>query len=175
MSVVNHSNERRTSMSDLVAIAYDDVDTARQVASNVMKLQQAHEIELEDMVIVEARGDGKVKLHQPSMAAAGAAGGALWGGVIGLLFLAPFLGMAIGAAAGAAGGAMSDYGVEDDFLKRLGGELQPGTAAVVLLVRRVSVDKVVPKIQIPGRIIQTSLSNENEEQLSAALAAAGQG
>ena len=64
--------------------------------------QAAHEIELDDLVIVERRGDGKIKLHQPSMAGAGAAGGALWGGLIGLIFLMPLFGMAIGAATGAA-------------------------------------------------------------------------
>src|SRR6185436_15901445 len=71
----------------------------------------AHEIELDDLVIVEHRGDGKIKLHQPSMAGAGAAGGALWGGLIGLIFLMPLFGMAIGAASGAAAGALTDAGV----------------------------------------------------------------
>ena len=51
-------------------------------------------------MIVEHRGDGKVKLHQPSMAGMGAAGGALWGGLIGLIFFMPLFGMAIGAASG---------------------------------------------------------------------------
>ena len=67
-------------MSDLVAVAYDSVDTARQVADNVVQLQKAHEIELDDMVVVERQQDGKVKLHQPSAAGSGAVGGALWGG-----------------------------------------------------------------------------------------------
>jgi uncharacterized membrane protein len=40
----------------------------------------------------------------------------------------PLFGMAVGAAAGAAGGAMSDSGVDDDFMKRLGSELEPGTS-----------------------------------------------
>ena len=66
-------------MSNLVAIAYDDLDTAQQVVANISRGQAAHEIELDDLVIVERRGDGKIKLHQPSMAGAGAAGGALWG------------------------------------------------------------------------------------------------
>ena len=85
-------------MSHLVAIAYDDLDTAQQVVANIGKAQAAHEIELDDLVIVERRGDGKIKLHQPSLAGAGAAGGALWGGLIGLIFLMPLFGMAIGAA-----------------------------------------------------------------------------
>jgi uncharacterized membrane protein len=160
-------------MSDLVAIAYDSVDTAREVAENVVQAQKAHEIELDDMVIVERREDGKVKLHQPSAAAGGAVGGALWGGLIGLIFFVPLFGMAIGAATGAAAGALSDYGVDDNFMKELGSSLEPGAGALILLVRRVTVDKVIPQIKIPGKVIQTSLDNETEQRLSDALAAAG--
>src|SRR5271167_3825490 len=104
-------------MSDLIAIAYPDLATAQTVAGNVAELQKGHEIELDDLVVVERQADGKVKLHQPSMAASGAVGGALWGGLIGLIFFVPLFGMAIGAAAGAAGGAMTDYGVDDNFMK----------------------------------------------------------
>ena len=160
-------------MSDLVAIAYDDLGTAQQVVSNIARAQKAHEIELDDLVIVERQGDGKVKLHQPSMAGAGAAGGALWGGLIGLIFLMPLFGMAIGAASGAAAGAATDAGVDDKFMKELGEQLTPGSAAIIALVRRVTMDKVLEGIQIPGRVIQTSLDNEAEQRLSEALAAAG--
>src|SRR4051795_13654989 len=103
----------RSTMSNLVAIAYDDLDTAQQVVSNISRAQAAHEIELEDLVIIERRGDGKIKLHQPSMAGAGAAGGALWGGLIGLIFLMPLFGMAIGAARGAGGGGPTPPGGGD--------------------------------------------------------------
>ncbi len=161
-------------MSDLVAIAYDSVGTAREVAENVVQLQKAHEIELEDMVVVERQQDGKVKLHQPSSAAGGAVGGAVWGGLIGLIFFVPFFGMAIGAATGAAAGAMSDYGVDDNFMKDLGAKLEPGAGALILLIRRVSADKVLPQIKNPGTIIQTSLDNQTEQRLSDALASAGQ-
>jgi uncharacterized membrane protein len=160
-------------MSDLVAIAYPDLATAQQVTANAAEAQKAHEIELEDMVIVEHREDGKIKLHQPSLAGAGAVSGALWGGLIGLIFFMPLFGMAIGAASGAAAGAVSDYGIDDKFLKELGEKLEPGGAAVMFLVRKVSIDKVLPQIKIEGTIIQTSLNDAQEQQLAEALAAAG--
>ncbi len=160
-------------MSDLVAIGYDSLATAQQVAANAAEAQKAHVIDLDDLVIVERLQDGKVKVHQPSGAGAGAVGGALWGGLIGLIFFVPFLGMAVGAATGAAAGAMSDYGVDENFMKQLGEALQPGGAAVIMLVRRVTLDKVLPEIKIQGKVIQTSLDNETEQQLSDALAAAG--
>ena len=160
-------------MSDLVAIAYPDVATAREVTSSIGKAQKAHLIELEDLVIVERRGDGKIKLHQPSMAGVGATGGALWGGLIGLIFFMPLLGMAIGAASGAAAGALSDAGVDDQFMKDLGTKLEPGGAAVIALVRQANMDKILAEVKIPGEVIQTSLSDDSEQALRDALAGAG--
>jgi uncharacterized membrane protein len=159
-------------VSDLVAIAYPNVETAREVAQNVGEAQKAHLIQIDDMVIAEHRDDGKIKLHQPSLAAVGATGGALWGGLIGLIFFAPLLGMAIGAAAGAAAGAGSDAGVDDKFMKDLGANLPRGGAALVLLVREANMDKILAEVKVPGEVIQTSLNNDTEQALRDALAGA---
>ena len=156
-------------MSDLVAIAYPDLATAEQVVSNLGEAQKAHLIELDDLALVEHRQDGKVKLHQASLAGAGAAGGALWGGLIGMLFLAPLVGMAIGAASGAAAGAASDAGVDDKFMKELGAKLQPGGAALIVLVRKMNVEKILSEVSVPGEIVQTSLGNDDEDALRNAL------
>jgi uncharacterized membrane protein len=158
-------------MSNLVAIAYPDREAAEQVRRTLMELQKEHVIELDDMVVVTRAEDGKVKLHQSvNMAGAGAAGGALWGGLIGLLFLAPLVGMAIGAAAGGASGALTDMGVDDKFMKELGSNLDAGGAALIVLVRKSTPDKVIPRVsQYGGHLIQSSLSNEAEDSLRAAL------
>ena len=93
-------------------------------------------------------------------------GGALWGGLIGLLFFVPLFGMAIGAATGAAAGTLTDVGVDDNFMKDLGAKLQPGGAAVIVLVHRSTPDKVLPEVaKFGGDIIQTSLDNEAEQRL----------
>jgi uncharacterized membrane protein len=161
-------------MSNLIAVAYPDVNTARRVAGELAQLTKEKSIVLDDMVVVERRPDGKVKLHQASTTAAGAAGGALWGGLIGLIFLVPLLGMAVGAASGAAAGALTDAGVDDKFMKTLGERLQEGGAALVVLVRQSTPDKVLPRIsQYGGEVIQSSLDNEAEAQLDAALAGRG--
>jgi uncharacterized membrane protein len=161
-------------MSDLIAIAYPDQATAERVRGRLTEAIKGKLIEVDDVVVVTRSDDGKVKLHQAtSTAGVGAAGGALWGGLIGLLFLAPLLGMAVGAAAGAAGGALADYGVDDSFMKELGDKLTPGSAALIVLVRKMTPDKILPNIQEQGHVIQSSLSNESEAQLEAALEAAG--
>jgi uncharacterized membrane protein len=161
-------------MANLVAIAYDDLDQAREVMSTIGQLRKEHLLDLEDAVIVEHRPGGKMKLHQPSMADVCPPAPALWGGLIGLIFLMPLFGMAIGAATGAATGAMSDYGIDDDFMKELGDKLPEGGAAVFVLVKEATRDKVVPEIaKYGGHVIQSSLSNEQETALQEALDSRG--
>lgn len=157
-------------MATLVAIAYDDMDQAECMMRSIGELVKEHSLTLEDAVIAEHTDNGKLKLHQPSLAWTGAASGALWGGVIGLLFLVPVFRTAVGAAAGAAGRAASDYGVHDDFVEQLAEQLPRGGAAVVVLVQECTRDKVVPEISTHGgRLIQSTLSNDQEEAFQESL------
>lgn len=158
-------------MSNLVAVAYPDPETAERVRQELIQATKEQLLKLDDAVVVECSADGKVKLHQAvSTTGRGALGGAAWGGLIGLLFLAPLFGMAIGAASGALAGKMTDTGVNDDFMKQLGAKLQPGTAALIALGSTDARDKLVERVKpYGGEIIQTSLSTEDEEQVRAAL------
>jgi uncharacterized membrane protein len=160
-------------MSDLIAVAYDDRETAERVRDELARMTREHVIEIADAVVVTRDEKGKVKLHQTvNPAGAGAAGGALWGGLIGLIFLAPLLGAAVGAAVGGATGALTDLGVDDNFMRELGRGLPEGGAALIVLVRKVTPDKVLPRIsEHGGRVIQSSLSAEAEEKLQEALSA----
>jgi uncharacterized membrane protein len=82
--------------------------------------------------------------------------------------------MALGAATGAAAGAASDYGIDDNFMKELGSKLPQGGAAVLVLVREATRDKVLPEVsKYGGHVIQTSLSNEEEAALQEALNSRG--
>jgi uncharacterized membrane protein len=160
-------------MSDLIAVAYPDRETADKVRNELARLTREHVIEIEDAVVVTREANGRVKLHQAvSPAGAGAAGGALWGGLIGLIFLAPLLGAAIGAGVGAASGALTDLGIDDNLMKELGQSVPEGGAALFVLVRQVTPDKVIPRIsQYGGKILQSSLSDEAEQRLQEALTA----
>lgn len=160
-------------MSTLIAVAYPDRETAEQVRGELVEAAKEHLLALEDCVVITRDGEGKVKLHQAmNTTAAGAAGGAMWGGLIGLLFLAPVVGMAVGAASGALGGKVADVGVNDDFLKRLGEQLTPSSAALIVLGRSDAGDKVIARVRpYGGEIIQTSLAEADEAHLREALAA----
>jgi uncharacterized membrane protein len=158
-------------VSTLIAIAYDDAQTAEQVRAELIQATKEHLYTLEDAVVIEHRPDGKIKLHQArSTAGMGAAGGAMWGGLIGLLFLVPLFGMAIGAASGAVAGKMTDVGVNDDFMKQLGAKIPAGGAALVVLGRADAPEKVLERVRrYGGEVVQTSLDDEDEERLSSAL------
>ena len=158
-------------MSNLIAIAYPDESTAHEVAATLKELQKERTIQFDDMVVAVRKDDGKMKLKQGvSTTGAGAAGGALWGGLIGLIFLMPLMGMAIGGAAGAAGGALADYGIDDRFMKDLGDKLPVGGAALFVLVRQSTPDKVLPRIsQYGGDVVHTSLDSDTEELLQETL------
>jgi uncharacterized membrane protein len=101
----------------------------------------------------------------------GAASGSFWGLLIGAIFLMPLAGAALGAASGALGGALTDYGVNDAFMKDLAVSLQPGNAALFVLVQRVTGDKVLEAIKgTGGMVLKTSLDHTREQALRDALA-----
>lgn len=158
-------------MSNLIAVAYDDLRRADEVMETLRQLHDERILELDDAVLVEHGADGKVRLHQSqSMAAVGGASGALWGGLIGLVFLAPLIGMAVGGATGAAVGAVTDSGVDDNFVRELGEQLAPGGAAVIVLVRKSTPDKVIPEVsKYGGHVLKTSLSADADRRLDEVL------
>jgi uncharacterized membrane protein len=158
-------------VSELVVIAYPEENRAEQVLTTLHQLQKEYLVDLADACYVTKDQKGKVSLHQAvNLTAAGAATGAFWGALFGLIFLMPFVGMLIGAGAGALSGKLSDYGIDDNFIKRLSAELQPGTSALFVLVRKAQPDRVLAEIQqYGGTVLHTSLSTEQETKLRAAL------
>jgi uncharacterized membrane protein len=166
-------------MSNLIVLGFDGLHTADEVLNKLRSLQKAHLIDLEDSCVVERDKDGKVHLKQAvNLTAVGAASGgswgALWGALVGVLFLNPLAGMAIGALSGAAGGALSgslvDYGINDDFIKNLSATIPQNSSALFVLVKSATEDKVLPEIEpFKPRILKTSLSDEAETRLKAAL------
>ena len=166
-------------MSNLVVLGFDGLHTADEVLNKLRSLQKEHLIDLEDSCVVERDQDGKIHVKQAvNLTALGAKTGGLWGAMwgtlVGLLFMNPLAGMVLGAAVGAGSGALSgslaDYGIDDSFVKKLGETITPGSSALFVLVKRATEDKVLPEIEpFKPRVLKTSLSNEQEEKLKAAL------
>src|SRR3954465_565151 len=158
-------------MSNLIVIGFNNEADAFQMRAALAKLQAQYLIEMEDAVVVTRDASGKVHLHQPvSLAAAGAVSGGFWGMLIGLLFLNPLAGFAIGAGSGALSGKLSDLGINDKFMKDLGATLASESAALFVLVRKSTPDKVLEALKPStgkGRVLQTSLTKDKEDELRA--------
>jgi uncharacterized membrane protein len=162
-------------MSELIVIGYDDKFKAEEVRLALLRMQRDYLVDLEDAVVAVKDENGKVKLNQiHHLVGSGAVSGGFWGLLIGVLFLNPLLGAAVGATAGAAVGALSDVGIDDQFMKDLGATLTPGSSALFVLIRKVTPDKVIGEVkQYGGTVLRTSLTKEDEGTLQAALASGG--
>jgi uncharacterized membrane protein len=117
-----------------------------------------------DAVIAVKDANGHIKLNQLiNTTAAGAVSGTFWGALIGLIFLMPLAGAAIGAASGAIGGALTDIGLDDKWMKETAAAIQPGTAALFVLVRKITADKVLEALKGEGgTVLKTSFDHTKE-------------
>ena len=162
-------------MSSLVVISFPEQQLAFEMRAALAKLQKDYLIEMEDVVIVTKDEEGKVKLHQATnLTAMGAVGGGFWGMLIGMLFLNPLLGAAVGAGAGALSGAFTDLGIDDQFMKELAESFKPGCAAIFVLVKKATADKVMDRLEPfkgKGKILHTSLTRDEEQSLRAFIEA----
>jgi uncharacterized membrane protein len=122
-------------------------------------LQKDHLIDMEDVAVVTRDETGKVMLHQATIVtSAGALGGSFWGLLIGMIFLDPLFGA--GAGAGSVSGGLTDLGIDDAFMKKLGAESSNVGSALFVLVRILTPDKVLASLEPfrgRGKSLQTSL------------------
>ena len=161
-------------MSELIVIGYDSADKAEAARSELLGMAKEYLVDVADAVVATTDEDGKVKLNQMvNLWSLGATSGAFWGLLIGVIFFNPLLGVAVGAGAGALSGALSDYGINDDFMKDVSDVLQPGQAALFMMVRQHASDKVIERLGgLGGRIIRTNLDTSKEAALRKAFDAA---
>ena len=159
-------------MSELVVIAYPTEAKAEQVRQKLLAMQKDYLIELGDAVIAVKDAEGRIKLNQLlNTTATGAVSGAFWGTLIGLIFLMPLAGAALGAASGAVSGALTDVGIDDKWMKETAKAIEPGSAALFVLVRKATGDKVLERLSGEGgKVMHTSLDHTKEAALQAALA-----
>ena len=159
-------------MADLVEITFPSEEKAEEVRQKLLDMQKEYLIELGDAVIAVKQPNGRVKLNQlVNPTASGAVSGTFWGALIGMIFLMPLAGAAIGAASGALGGKLADVGINDRFMRDAAQSLQSGNAALFLLVRKMTTDKVLAALQGEGgTVIRTSFDESKEDALRTALA-----
>jgi uncharacterized membrane protein len=155
-------------MNTLTVFKFGSPEGAQEMLNKVYEMQNQELITVIDAATVSWPKDRKApKTKQAvNLTGAGAMDGAFWGMLFGLLFFVPLFGIAVGASMGALTGRFADYGIDDNFIKRIRNEVEPGTSALFLMTTNAVVDRVVEELK--GRefeLVSTNLSKEQEEEL----------
>lgn len=154
-------------MSDIIVIAFDNVEEAGQVRESLSKGEILGYIKLDDSAVIVKDDEGKI--HIKNELDRGVKVGAIGGSLIGLLILgifAPIGALIIGAVGGGIIGSLTGKGISKSFTKEVADSLQPGTSAIFFIVRDTDVDYAMALMrEYPGKVIQTSLPEDLEEEL----------
>jgi uncharacterized membrane protein len=158
-------------MSSLVVVSFNSPDEAAAVLAKLREQTKYGNISFEDTAVVSKDADGKVHVKNDVShgTMTSTAVGALLGLMLGM-FLFPVAGILIGAGGGALVGRFMKLGVDGDFVKEVSNSLQPGTSALFVVVRDANPAVVRAVLEEHhGKVLQTTLSSEAEENLIKAL------
>lgn len=158
-------------MPDLIAIGYDDTTTALAAMDEVEKLAKDLVIQPDAVAAIVRNEEGKYRtITNQHLVGAGATWGMFWGLLFGILFFVPVFGLAWGAGLGAIMGKISKSSIDKGFQDQVREQVKPGTSALFLIVEQMTTDKALAGLsQFGGTILKTSLSEEDEKELQAAL------
>jgi uncharacterized membrane protein len=160
-------------MTDSLAVwRFAAVDGADAVLERLERLARAGSLGVDDAARVSwPPGHRKPTVRElGGFAGPGTLWNGFWGVLLALIFLAPIAGPAFGAAAGAFAGTLADFGVEDDFVKRVRDTVTPGTSALFVIGDCHAVDRVAVAIaDVDVAMLRSDLSHEQTVHLRDAL------
>ena len=157
-------------MSDLLVIEFPTEAKAAGVREILLAMQKEYLIELGDAVVAMKDESGRIKLNQLFQPVARATAPRMfWGPLIELLFMIPRAGTAVDIASGALRGWFAELGINDEFIKQVSRTLQSGNAALFLLIRKMTTDKVLGTLRGAGTVMRSSFDETREAALQAAL------
>jgi uncharacterized membrane protein len=157
-------------MSELVVIAFDAEADAASALKRLRAVERAGQIRFEDTAVISKDESGKVNVKNEW--SSGAEAGAAIGGALGALstILFPIGGIVVGAAAGGWIGSKLHEGVDAKFVKDVSASLDPGTSAVLLLMRDWNPAAVASAVSgHRGEILHTNVSDDLVASLRQAL------
>jgi uncharacterized membrane protein len=159
-------------MKELVVLGFASRELAEEARARSAELDRDGALNLDGAAMAYRREDGRVELVQPMrLSPIGAATGAASGGVLGMLLLAPVLFAAVGAVAGAAGAGLSALGLDQWFLRQVEETLEPGRAALFVVVSGgADPERAIEALAPLGpRVLRTNLDPAAEQRLLAAF------
>ena len=158
-------------MATLIAIGYDDEDTAAQAAREVRRLSEDLVIQPDAVAVItrDAEGEYHVSTNHHAVGT-GASWGMFWGLLFGVLFFVPVFGMAVGAGLGALLAKLDKSGLNREFREQVRDMVKPGTSALFLIVEQVTPEQALAALsRYGGTVLKSSLSREDEQRLQEAL------
>jgi len=156
-------------MSELITIGFKGELTADEVLLDLEKMQQIHQINLDEAVVVIRKVDGTVKIRYSNiLVISDAAMGSLFGMALGPAGL--LVGGVIGAAVGQTVKILKHIGISDDFIKEVAGILEPGNSAIFFRVHKHMSESIVDNLKkYDGKLLRSSLSIKDEQELARVL------
>jgi uncharacterized membrane protein len=136
--------------------------------------QHGSGLALRDVAAVVKDADGKVRTHNEvsSTTSTGIIGGGLLGLLLGAVFF-PIAGLAIGAIAGGLIGKSIGNNVDKSLVRDVTNDLGPGSSAVFVLVDGNAAALVGSVRHLGGKVYQTTLDPDVENELNQALQSRG--
>ena len=159
-------------MSELIVAGFKGQFTADQVLLDFLKLEQVHQINLDDAAVAIRKEDGTIAIkHTSVLVMADAALGSGCGLLIGAVCLNPLMGTLVGGVVGAAVGkiikVVEKIGIKEDFIKGVAETLIPDSSAIFVLVCKGLPDQVAKELgKFNGTLLRTSLTPKSEKELS---------
>jgi uncharacterized membrane protein len=153
-------------MNTLMVWRFDHPDGAGAALPRLQRLVAAGDATVDDAALVTWPPGHR----KPSTATLGGLSGPgrLWGGswgvLLALIFLVPIAGPTFGAAAGAVAGSLSDFGIADDFVKRIRDEVGPGTSALFVVTSQTSAERLTAALETVATLAARSALTPAEEQ-----------
>ncbi len=159
-------------MATVTVITFSSPEAAGEALAGIKALQEREQIALHDAALVTwppgRRSPSSRQLGD--LATTGALGGVFWGALFGLVFFTPLFGMAVGVAVSALGGAFKDYGIDDQFIRRVRGAVIEGTSALFLMTSDNIIDRLGDTLKNRKfEIMATNLSKDQERRLREAF------
>ena len=180
-------------MHDLLVVSFRGKDRASEALTRLLQLAYDGTIDLFDGVAAYRADDGRLRINdsiQP-LRREGARWGAVWGAWLGAVIAGPFTAGAslaaaaattgvAAAAAGAAGAAIGandaekskiKHGLSEEFVREVGGAIQPGDSAVFAILETKHRDRVIDLLRgYNGTVLRTTLPADFVEQMRESLA-----
>ena len=158
---------------EMIVIAFDNENEADKVLDTLKAMESMDVVDLKNGAVIVRSESGQVKINETSDfdTKQGAIGGAAAGAVLGLLGGGFLRGALLGAAGGAAAGKFVDLGIEDEFLKEVGDNLDILIKQCFLKNAFEQVDQAMEELDkfSGGSIMRHTLSDDVYAKLSEAV------